>query len=386
MFQTMRYQVWWNSAISLRCSSAKSVLPLHHYVNGSRKKIYKFSSSSKAQASIANNKYYSTIDNKMATINNSFLMNHTCLRIKDPKSVDWWQNKLGMKLIATIPFDTFTLYMLNYETEKNKHLNWAAREGVVELCYNHGGTEEINNGNGEKDKGFGHVCISVDNIEAAQEQFLANGVRFKKKLSDGRQHNIAFLLSDPEDYWVEVIENGIDKKENKTDVSSYKLNHTMIRVKDPEASLKFYRSLGFKLFTKKDFPEAKFSLYFLGYSHDPNFKEGTMDWEDQSKRESILELTHNWGTEAADSDFKGYHNGNSTDNGEVQGYGHICISCEDPAKFCQELEQAYGEKLDWSVKFNQGKAVKGIAFIRDPDTYSIEILSHNLFEERMGKL
>lgn len=312
-------------------------------------------------------------------------MNHTCLRIKDPKSVDWWQEKLGMKLIATIPFDTFTLYMLNYETEKNKHLNWAAREGVLELCYNHGGTTEINNGNGDKDKGFGHVCISVDNIEAAQEQFLANGIRFKKKLSDGRQHNIAFLLSDPEDYWVEVIENGIDKKEGKTDIASYRLNHTMVRVKDPEVSLKFYRSLGFKLFSKKDFPEAKFSLYFLGYNHDSNFKEGTMPWEEQLKRESILELTHNWGTET-DSDFKGYHNGNSTENGEVQGYGHICISCDDPATFCKELEQAYGDKLDWSVKFNQGKAVKGIAFIRDPDTYSIEILSHNLFEERMGKL
>jgi len=321
----------------------------------------------------------------MVTINNSFLVNHTCLRIKDPKSVDWWQEKIGMKLIATIPFDTFTLYMLNYETEKNKHLNWAAREGVLELCYNHGGTEEINNGNGDKDKGFGHVCISVDNIKAAQEQFLANGVRFKKKLSDGRQHNIAFLLSDPEDYWIEVIENGIDKQENKTEISSYKLNHTMVRVKDPEVSLKFYRSLGFKLFSKKDFPEAKFSLYFLGYNHDANFKEGTMSWEEQLKRESILELTHNWGTES-DSSFKGYHNGNSTENGEVQGYGHICISCEDPGKFCQELEQAYGDKLDWSVKFNQGSAVKGIAFIRDPDTYSIEILSHDLFKDRMGKL
>ncbi|KAI5966507.1 GLO1 [Candida pseudojiufengensis] len=321
----------------------------------------------------------------MVEINNSFIINHTCLRIKDPKSIEFWTKKLGMKLIATIPFDSFTLYMLNYETEENKHLNWAEREGVLELCYNHGGMEEINNGNGEKDKGFGHVCISVDNIEIVQEEFLKNGIRFQKKLSDGRQHNIAFALSDYENYWIEIIENGINKQEGKTNISSYRFNHTMIRIKDPERSLKFYRSLGMKLFSKKEFPEAKFSLYFLGYDHDPNFKEGTMDFSVQSKKESILELTHNWGTEN-DSNFKGYHNGNSTDNGEIQGYGHICISCNDPAKFCKELEESYGSNLDWSVKFNQGKAVKDIAFIRDPDTYSIEIIPHNLMSDRMGKL
>lgn len=69
---------------------------------------------------------------KMATFNNSFLMNHTCLRIKDPKvSVPFYTENFGMKLIATFPFKDFTLYMLNYETEENKNLNWSAREGVL---------------------------------------------------------------------------------------------------------------------------------------------------------------------------------------------------------------------------------------------------------------
>lgn len=36
--------------------------------------------------------------------------------------------------------------------------------------------------------------------------------------------------------------------------------------------------------------------------------------------------------------------------GALQGFGHTCVSCEDPAKFCQELEEKFGDKLDWSLK------------------------------------
>lgn len=319
---------------------------------------------------------------KMATFNNSFLMNHTCLRIKDPKvSIPFYTEKFGMKLIATFPFADFTLYMLNYETEANKHLNWSAREGVLELCHNHGvendSNYKLNNGNGEKDRGFGHICMSVDNIEAFQDQLLKSEVKFQKKLSDGRQKNIAFAL-DPDGYWIELIENGINKVANKTEVSSYKLNHTMIRVKDPKKSLEFYRDvLGFKLLSTSEHEGAKFTLYFLGYDHDPNFKQDTLVRNEQAKREGVIELTHNWGTES-DPEFKGYHNGNSTENGALQGFGHTCVSCEDPAKFCQELEEKFGDKLDWSLKWDQGK-IKKIAFIRDPDGYSIEILGHDLF-------
>ena len=326
---------------------------------------------------------------KMATFNNSFLMNHTCLRIKDPKvSVPFYTENFGMKLIATFPFKDFTLYMLNYETEENKNLNWSAREGVLELCHNHGVENDpeykLNNGNGEKDRGFGHICVSVDNIEAFQDKLLNNGVKFQKKLSDGRQKNIAFAL-DPNGYWIELIEHGVNKVEAKTDASSYKLNHTMIRVKDPKKSLEFYRDiLGFKLLSTREFPEAKFTLYFLGYEHDPNFKQDSMTRDDQARLESIIELTHNWGTES-DPEFKGYHNGNSTENGAIQGYGHTCVSCEDPAKFCEELVNKFGDKLDWSLKWDQGN-IKKIAFIRDPDGYSIEILGHDLFADKQANL
>ena len=54
---------------------------------------------------------------------------------------------------------------------------------------------------------------------------------------------------------------------------NYRLNHTMLRVKDPIKSVDFYtRVMGMKLLRKIDFPAAKFSLYFLG-SFDDNEKK-----------------------------------------------------------------------------------------------------------------
>lgn len=82
-------------------------------------------------------------------------------------------------------------------------------------------------------------------------------------------------------------------------------------------------------------------------------------------------MTHNWGTEN-DPGFK-YHNGNE----QPQGYGHICISLDDPATVCQEIDERYGDSIAWGVKFNQGK-MKNLAFIKDPDSYSIEVVPSDL--------
>lgn len=93
-----------------------------------------------------------------------------------------------------------------------------------------------------------------------------------------------------------------------TDPKSYIFNHTMLRVKDPEASLKFYRDiLGMSLIHKWDVETGKFSLYFLAYDSAENaLDKGKKVFE----REGVLELTHNWGTEKPDNDWKA-HSGNS---------------------------------------------------------------------------
>ena len=73
--------------------------------------------------------------------------------------------------------------------------------GILELTHNHG-TESLAetpyvSGNAEPGKGFGHIAITVGDVEAACARFEKLGVPFKKKLTDGKMKNIAFIL-DPD--------------------------------------------------------------------------------------------------------------------------------------------------------------------------------------------
>lgn len=151
------------------------------------------------------------------------------------------------------------------------------------------------------------------------------------------------------------------------ETQKYVLNHTMIRVKDPKVSLDFYsRVLGMKLLRSVDIPEGKFSLYFLAYM--PNVNELPNDAKERSafvaRREGVLELTHNWGTEELDK--TPYHNGNT----EPRGFGHICISVPDIEAACARFENL---NVTFQKKLGQG-GMKNIAFIRDPDEYWIEVI------------
>lgn len=65
------------------------------------------------------------------------------------------------------------------------------------------------NGNEEPGRGFGHICISVDNLDAACKRFDDLGVKFKKRPEEGRMRNIAFIY-DPDNYWVEILEHNAD--------------------------------------------------------------------------------------------------------------------------------------------------------------------------------
>jgi len=126
-----------------------------------------------------------------------------------------------------------------------------------------------------------------------------------------------------------------------TDTSKYKLNHSMIRVKDPKASVRFYEILGMKLINKIENPDAKFDLYFLAYDTPRAVSHGN-HWTD---REGLIELTHNYGTEN-DPNYK-ITNGNKDPYRGIWAYLHLCgqpASCLQAIGGCwrQVPEEAIG--------------------------------------------
>ena len=125
---------------------------------------------------------------------------------------------------------------------------------------------------------------------------------------------------------------------------SKKFLHTCYRVKDLEASLKFYKDvLGFETSREKDFPEDKFTLAYLVVPGS--------DYE--------LELTYNYNQEV------GYELGN--------GYGHIAIGVDD-------LEATHAEysKTEYEVGELKTLSYNSVSyfFITDPDGYKIEVIQN----------
>lgn len=150
----------------------------------------------------------------------------------------------------------------------------------------------------------------------------------------------------------------------------YIMSQTMLRVRDPETSVAFYRDvLGMTLLNRFDFPEMKFSLYFMGYLRP---EDGELPTDPVARAEftfnqkAAIELTHNWGTES-DANFAGYHNGNA----DPRGFGHIGITVPDVYAASARFEKL---GVEFVKRPDDGK-MKGLAFIKDPDGYWIEVLS-----------
>ena len=127
--------------------------------------------------------------------------------------------------------------------------------------------------------------------------------------------------------------------------STFRMLHTMIRVADLDKSLAFYTGpMGMALLRKRDVPEGKYSLAFVGYGDE--------------KEHCAVELTYNWDQETP------YELGT--------GFGHLAIGVPDVYKVCEETTKAGGKvtRAPGPVKF--GTTV--IAFVEDPDGYKIELI------------
>jgi lactoylglutathione lyase len=123
-----------------------------------------------------------------------------------------------------------------------------------------------------------------------------------------------------------------------------RIAHVMIRVTDLDRSLDFYtRVLGMELKWRKDFPEGRFTLAFVGFGDDP--------------AAAVLELTHNWDT---------HH----YDRGD--GFGHLALEVEDVAAAVEQVRERGGTITREPKAMNAGQTV--IAFIADPDGWPIEFV------------
>jgi lactoylglutathione lyase len=123
-----------------------------------------------------------------------------------------------------------------------------------------------------------------------------------------------------------------------------RLLHTMLRVSDLEASLRFYcEVLGMKLIRQQDFPDGKFTLAFVGYGSEAD--------------STVIELTHNWDTSA-------YTIGDA--------YGHIAIGVDDIYATCEQISAKGGKVVRAPGAMKHGTTV--IAFVEDPTGYKVELI------------
>jgi lactoylglutathione lyase len=113
--------------------------------------------------------------------------------------------------------------------------------------------------------------------------------------------------------------------------------HTMIRVSDPAATIRFFNLLGLREVRRMDNEKGRFSLIFLAAPGD---------------EDAQVELTHNW-------DEQGYEGG--------RNFGHLAYRVDDIYETCQRL-------MDNGIPINRPPRDGHMAFVRTPDGISIELL------------
>ena len=114
--------------------------------------------------------------------------------------------------------------------------------------------------------------------------------------------------------------------------------HTMVRVTDLAASLRFYcDALGLREIRRRDYPQGRFTLVFLAAPGD---------------EDAQVELTHNWDPE---------------EYGIGRAFGHLAYEVDDIYAACRRLQEH-------GVTINRPPRDGRMAFVRSPDQISVELL------------
>ena len=121
--------------------------------------------------------------------------------------------------------------------------------------------------------------------------------------------------------------------------------HTMIRVTDPEETIRFFAVLGLREIRRMDSEQGRFTLIFLAAPGD---------------EQAQIEVTHNW-----DVPEEGY--------GEGRNFGHVAYRVDNIYESCQRL-------MDAGYTINRPPRDGHMAFVRTPDNISIELLQDGRLE------
>ncbi len=119
--------------------------------------------------------------------------------------------------------------------------------------------------------------------------------------------------------------------------------HTMLRVTDPDATIKFFNLLGLEEIRRYDSEQGRFSLIFLAAPGQKDVAE--------------VELTHNWPAE----------DGSGEDYDGGRNFGHLAYRVDNIYELCQTL-------MDAGVTINRPPRDGHMAFVRSPDNISVELL------------
>ena len=131
--------------------------------------------------------------------------------------------------------------------------------------------------------------------------------------------------------------------------------HTMIRVTDPDATIRFFELLGLKEVRRMESEQGRFTLIFLATPEDMNATG--------ERAQAEVELTYNWPKENGEAEV--YTGG--------RNFGHLAYRVENIYETCQRL-------MDGGVTINRPPRDGHMAFVRTPDNISIEILQDGVLE------
>ena len=131
--------------------------------------------------------------------------------------------------------------------------------------------------------------------------------------------------------------------------------HTMIRVSDPDATVRFFELLGLKEVRRFDNEKGRFTLIFLAAPEDAN--------EPGQRAEAEVELTYNWPPENGEAEH--YSGG--------RNFGHLAYRVDNIYETCQRL-------MDGGVTINRPPRDGHMAFVRTPDNISVELLQNGVLE------